>query len=366
MLSLQKIKVSMKYKVGDRVKFLNDVGGGMINKIISPTMVIVTAEDGFDIPIMINEILLAESSDSKGTVFNQNFSQSDILPETSSASMDRASKLQKFSSLNSKPNGVYLAYIPQDQVWLLKDEIDLFIINFTPYEILFNLILENDRKFNGIDYGSVESFSKIHIQTIQRDDLTKWLNGFVQVLFFKNEDSTIRLPLHTDFKIKPARFQNKDSYFSTNFMEEKGVLYYLGQSVSAKEFQQIELQKNTENIQRLESQPIGVFMYEKTIDKYKTDKHTAEVDLHIESIVDDHSKIDNSQILETQKRLFIKCLDSAIAEKLQKVTFIHGVGNGFLKREITTILKEYSNLHYFDASMQKYGCGATEVLINTQ
>ena len=353
----------MKYKIGDKVKFLNDVGGGVINKIISPTMVSVATEDGFEMPIMINEILLAEVSESKGTVFNQRFSQPDMPLETSSEPMDRTSKLQKFSSLNSKPNGVYLAYIPQDQVWLLKDAIDLFIVNYTSYEILFSLILENNGTFEGVDYGSVEPFSKIHIQTIQRDDLTNWLNGFVQVLFFKNEDSTVRLPLHTDFKMKPARFQQKESYFSTNFMEEKGVLYYLGQSVSAKEFQQIEWNKNTDDIQKPDNQQIGVFVYEKTIDKYKTDKHTAEVDLHIESIVDDHSKMDNSQILETQKRLFIKCLDSAIAEKLQKVIFIHGVGNGFLKHEITTILKQYPNLHYFDASMQKYGCGATEVLI---
>ena len=353
----------MKYKAGDKVKFLNDVGGGVIKKIISPTTVSVTTEDGFDIPMMTNEIILAESSDTQGAVFNQDFSQSDVLLEPSTEPMDRSSKLQKFSSLNSKPNGIYLAYIPQDQVWLLKDELDLFIINFTSFEILYSLILENEGEFEGIDYGSVEPFSKIHIQTIHRDDLTKWLKGFVQILFFKDKDSTIRLPLHTDFKIKPARFLEKESYFSTNFMEEKGVLYYLGQSVSAKEFQQIELQKDTENVQKVESQPIGVFMYEKTIDKYKTDKHTAEVDLHIESIVDDHSKMDNSQILETQKRLFIKCLDSAIAEKLQKVIFIHGVGNGSLKREIITVLKQYPNLHYFDASMQKYGCGATEVLI---
>jgi hypothetical protein len=312
---------------------------------------------------MTNEIILAESSDTQGAVFNQDFSQPDALLEPSNEPMDRLTKLQKFSSLNSKPNGVYLAYIPQDQVWLLKDEIDLFIVNYTSYEILFSLILENEGEFEGIDYGSVEPFSKIHIQTIHRDDLTKWLKGFVQILFFKDKDSTVRLPLHTDFKIKPIRFLEKESYFSTNFMEEKGVLYYLGQSVSAKEFQQIELQKNIENIQKPENQQIGVFMYEKTIDKYKTDKHTAEVDLHIESIVDDHSKMDNAQILETQRNLFTKCLYSAIAEKLQKVIFIHGVGNGSLKREITTILREYPNIHYFDASMQKYGCGATEVLI---
>ena len=73
--------------------------------------------------------------------------------------------------------------------------------------------------------------------------------------------------------------------------------------------------------------------------------------------------MNNSEIIDTQRNLFISCLEGAIEEKLQKIIFIHGVGNGTLKREITTILGQYPNIHYFDASMQKYGCGATEVLI---
>ena len=356
----------MKYRVGDRVKFLNDVGGGVISKILSPTMVSVTGEDGFDIPIMTNEILLSESSDSKEAMFNQNFSVSNASPETlaqEEEGMNRVSKLQKFSSLNSKPHGVYLAYIPQDQVWLLKDEIDLFIINYTSFDIVYSIVLENDSKFEGIDYGSVEPFSKIHIQTINREDLTNWINGFVQVLFFKEEDSTIRMPLHGAFNIKPVRFLKKDAYFSTNFMEEKGLLFYLGQSVSAKEFSQVDLQKNMENIQAIQTQTAAEITYEKIIDKYKVSRDTAEVDLHIENILEDHSKMGNSEILEVQRHLFIQCLESAIEDRLKKVVFIHGVGNGTLKKEIISILGQYPNVHYFDASMQKYGCGATEILI---
>ena len=352
----------MKFKVGDKIKFLNEVGGGIIKKIISPTMVSVTVEDGFDIPIMTNEIILAESSNPQGAMFNRNFSVPDnssgtFMPEENS--MNRISKLQKFSSLNAKPYGVYLAYIPQDQIWLLKDEVDLYIVNYTGFDILYSLILENNGKFEGIDYGCIDPFSKIHIQTINRDDLTDWINGFVQILFFKDEDSTVRMPLHSAFNIKPVRFQKKDAYFSTNFMEEKGLLIYLGQSVSVKEFTQMDLQKDIQTAQIQNN----ILKSEKFIDKYKTDRLTAEVDLHIESIVDDHSKMSNSEIIDVQKNLFIRCLESAIEEKLHKVIFIHGVGNGSLKREITAILKQYTNVHYFDASMQKYGCGATEVLI---
>ena len=354
----------MKYKVGDKVKFLNDVGGGVITKIISPTMVNVAVEDGFDMPVLTNELLLAESSEPKESVFNQDFSNA--VPETSTVveePMNKQTRLQKFSSLNSKPTGIYLAYVPQDQIWLLKDDLDLFIVNYTPFEIVYNLILEEQGTFKGIDYGSVEPFSKVHIKTISRDYLMRWLKGIVQVLFFKGSDTVVRMPLHTAFNIKPARFLEKDTYCSTNFMEEKGILCYLGQSASAKEFQQISWEKDKEKIQSLKSQSAVVLVYEKFIDKYRLDDYTAEVDLHSKKIIEDESEMTGSQILEVQRRLFVQCLESAIEEKLQKVIFIHGVGNGVLKNEIITILKEYPNTHYFDASMQKYGCGATEVWI---
>ena len=47
----------MKYNIGDKVKFLNTSGGGIITKIISSTMVNVAIEEGFEIPTMTSELL---------------------------------------------------------------------------------------------------------------------------------------------------------------------------------------------------------------------------------------------------------------------------------------------------------------------
>lgn len=356
----------MKFKTGDKVKFLNDVGGGIVSKIISPTMVNVMVEDGFDIPVLTSELVLAESSDPKESVFNQDFPFANIDPkhiEIEDATPYRVSKLQKFSSLNNKPLGIYLAYVPQDQVWLLKDDIDIFLVNHTSFEVLYTLVCNTEENtLIGIDYGSIDPSSKIHITTTSREGLLLWLEGFVQVLFFKEDNQKIMMPLHAPFKVKPVRFTKKDAYTASNFMEEKGILFYLGHPVSIGESTFDLLGRDTEAIQKQYIQTPQ--KKEKFIDRYKIDKETAEIDLHIESIVDDdHSKLDNAQILDKQIGLFVKCIESAIEEKLQKVIFIHGVGNGILKNEIHAILKQYPNVHYFDASMQKYGCGATEVLI---
>nr|MCU0517076.1 hypothetical protein [Oscillatoria sp. Prado101] len=41
---------------GDKVKFLNQPGGGIVSKIISKTMVNVMIADGFEIPTLTSEL----------------------------------------------------------------------------------------------------------------------------------------------------------------------------------------------------------------------------------------------------------------------------------------------------------------------
>ena len=44
-------------KVGDKVKFLNDVGGGVVTSFIGKNLVNVENEDGFEIPCPISELV---------------------------------------------------------------------------------------------------------------------------------------------------------------------------------------------------------------------------------------------------------------------------------------------------------------------
>jgi len=45
------------FKIGDKVKFLNETGGGIVRDIVDPDMVMVETEDGFEIPFMTSELL---------------------------------------------------------------------------------------------------------------------------------------------------------------------------------------------------------------------------------------------------------------------------------------------------------------------
>lgn len=86
-----------------------------------------------------------------------------------------------------------------------------------------------------------------------------------------------------------------------------------------------------------------------------------EVDLHIEKLVNSFRGMSNYEILNLQMDTAKRQIEFASRKRIQKLVFIHGVGEGVLKAELDFLLGRYDNLKFYDADYQKYGVGATEV-----
>lgn len=87
-----------------------------------------------------------------------------------------------------------------------------------------------------------------------------------------------------------------------------------------------------------------------------------EVDLHIHELIDSEKGMSNFDKLSLQVNTARKELEAAIAKKQSKIIFIHGRGEGVLKKELRTLCSKYP-VEFHDASYMEYGMGATEVLI---
>ena len=100
---------------------------------------------------------------------------------------------------------------------------------------------------------------------------------------------------------------------------------------------------------------------------YKTPKKrhrpTFVVDLHIHQLADSTKGMTNFDMLNLQLDTARGQLEFAIRERMPKLVFIHGVGEGVLKQELHTILRRYNNVTFYDADYKEYGLGATEVKV---
>ena len=88
-----------------------------------------------------------------------------------------------------------------------------------------------------------------------------------------------------------------------------------------------------------------------------------EVDLHVHKLVKNSGNMSSYEKLNLQLETAKRQLEFAMRKRIQKIVFIHGVGEGVLKEELGYLFRRYENLKYYDADYQKYGMGATEVYI---
>jgi dsDNA-specific endonuclease/ATPase MutS2 len=97
--------------------------------------------------------------------------------------------------------------------------------------------------------------------------------------------------------------------------------------------------------------------------KDKNERSAPEFDLHIEKLVPNKQGMSNYDILTLQSETAKRHIEFAIRNRIPKIVFIHGVGEGVLKAELDFLLGRYDNIDFQEGNYQKYGQGATEVFI---
>jgi hypothetical protein len=361
----------MKFKPGDKVRFLNSIGGGTVVKEINAFMVSVAIEDGFEIPTLINELVAIEPAGASGDLFlNKNERRSEIPvktvpePESEIPETDRISRIVQRGSGTTAPTGVYLAWVPQDQQNLLSGYMDVYLVNNTSSEILYSFFLKNSEgNFSGTDFGSIPPESKLVIESIVRDDVGMFSNGVVQVLFFSEENEKVLMPVSATFRIKGSVFYQEGSYHETRFLANQKAVVYTVCELNRVPSTYEHILNEKENREPLPA-AAERFRPEMAIEKHRIAPGEAEVDLHISALREDYGSLSPHEILTIQLGYFERMLGSAIAFSFTRVVFIHGIGNGSLKQAIINSLTEYEDVEFRSASFAKYGNGAIELIIH--
>ncbi|RLD80331.1 MAG: hypothetical protein DRJ15_07330 [Bacteroidetes bacterium] len=353
----------MKFKVGDKVKFLNETGGGVVSKIVSGSLVYVATTDGFELPTSTGDIIKMEAETKAEKMFSEDFDvdlSKTTGPDQSAPSVNMLGRVK--SGAEEAP-GYFLAFVPSDQQWYITGDLEVRLINHTKNDIVYNLLLQDDEgQYFGFEYGSVEAGSSAEIEMIEREGLPGWTDGVIQILAHSEEHAY--LPLQSAFHIKASKFSSEGSYQESGLINEKAIIYRLADLKSLK------MVPGKHEVVKTEVEAVvvkaGEQQRETLIGKHAVGPHAAVVDLHIGEIVDNIAGLSSHDMFLLQINYFVKTLESAMANNFRKLTYIHGIGNGVLKNAVITKLKEYEGLQDKSASLAEFGHGAIDVLIHSK
>ncbi len=341
----------MKVKAGDSVRFLNISGGGTVARV-DGKLAFVEDEDGFEIPVLVNELVVI--NDAPKASSGQNKVQEDEIEEEAEESYEFTEE----EGGDDDPK-FYLAFLSGEKSGVESGNLRVQLINDCNYFVNYTVsAIRKDKQMDLMFNGLVEPNTKIALDkmTVLQLDERQWR---VELMFYKKGRSyTYIPPVSTDVKIKAARFFKENSFAENDYYHEKAVLMPIIKGEFEQKLAQLTQKDIDKVVKEKESKPVRK--------KYarRDEPGILEVDLHIDELIDSTSGLSKGEIITLQTDKFKQVMKDNAKFKGKKLVFIHGVGSGKLKTEIRKLLdRQYKQHVYQDASFKEYGYGATMVII---
>ncbi len=369
----------MNFKIGDKVKFLDETGGGIIVEIVDENMVMVEGGDGFPVPCMLTQLIPEggfeesfrkdEKAELKIEVEKEQETtelemevekEQDIAEHNIQVSKEvREDKNQSGEGQRGEEEqpGIYFALVPQESEHGLIT--NLYLINISSYHVLFHIGKEVPEGMKSLEKDDLAPGEKINLGFLPDWMENEVLNLKYQLILFKNGIYKYKNPVVGMISLIQEKLDNPDYYVENSFFTERAILLIISQENKGRGsgkkshiHSYLEKPGNSSSGLKKKSHP-------------KSEKQTAEeVDLHIENIVDDYKDLSAREILKIQMDRFEVSLEGAIRNRQKRIIYIHGTGAGKLKYQIRKTLDDkYKRLRYQDASFMEFGYGATLVLL---
>jgi hypothetical protein len=314
----------MKYKLGDFVRFVDERREGYVTRIFDETMIGVTGDDDFEIPVLASKVTTVHGHQSAGQAGGGKAGAATVVP------------VAEF-----KTEGVYLGVVSDTKA---ASVVHFHLVNDTSYQVLATLKTEK-QQYKGEYIGIIAPQSSAVVYSAQLADIQLWPKFNFQILFYTQQDIQPEAPLTFNDKFKAKDFSGAKK--PVPVINQQGWLIRLDEPELV-----------------LDAEKLKESFFKPAAEKQQVDKPTSEVDLHIEKLRDDNQFINSNEILRIQLDHFKKALDAAIVHQLPEITFIHGAGNGTLRNELHKQLSKHPKVQTFmDARKEKFGYGATKVLL---
>lgn len=344
-------------KTGDKVRFLNTTGGGIVKGFQGKDIVLVEDHDGFEIPVLIREcVVILPATDTQV----RQAAQPQIEEQKTVTAKILREPYKIVETKEGEALSVFLAYLPVDIKALSTTDFECYLINDSNYFLMFNYMSRTDNAWVSRNTGVVEPNTKLFIEEFTKSDLNELEKVCLQFIAYKKDKNfAAKNAYSVELRIDTVKFYKLHSFKENDYFEDYTLIY----PIVRNDVPEKELIITAEELEKAMAEKQSSRPRVQAIVKKEKDA-ILEIDLHIEELLDTTSGLSSADILEYQLKKFRETMDENKRNKGHKIVFIHGKGDGVLKNAILKELKtNYKTAYYQDASFREYGYGATMVTI---
>ena len=378
-------------KIGDKVRFLSEVGGGRVSGFQGKDIVLVEDEDGFEIPTSVHDVVvvvqddyamgkmisakmeaqqkaeehaateLHQDSRSIKSILNDHDEQTDMhVDEYDAADREITFRAPVQEREGGNKLSAYLAFVPVDIKEITHTRFETYIVNDSNYYIHYSYLVAEGNAWTLKSVGEVEPNTKLFIEEFGREVLNDMGRIGVQLTAYKKDKPFLLKPaIDVQFRIDPVKFYKLHVFEENEFFEQPSLLFTIVDNDEVARPLVVDFKRLKEQMYKDEK----IIAHEGKKKRQKDDG-TLVIDLHADELLETTAGMNAADILHYQLDVFKKTMDENKKKKGQKIVFIHGKGEGVLRHALVHELNyRYKSCTYQDASFQEYGYGATQVTI---
>ncbi len=395
-------------KKGDKVRFLSETGGGIVAGFQGKNIVLVQDADGFEIPMSINEVVVVDeeldrkqgrtstaatppkanttTADTPGKQsikallsggYENEATHSDTEQETDPADSEITFRKPAEERVGGNSLNVYLAFVPEDARQLSHTKMAVELVNDSNYYLQYAFATADGASWSLCYEGEMEPNTKLTLDTIAAEDYNRFEQVAFQAIAFKRQKSYVRKPaIDVRLHIEPLKLFKQHLFAETPFYNQPAMLHTIVEGDEPAEAPISDIDADKLKAEMLSKAAVQKMKQDARSPKGNvpaTAKHThggrkagepLVVDLHAHEILETTQGMDSLDILQYQLEVFRRTMKEHANERGLKIVFIHGKGEGVLRKAIINELnRHFKGCTYQDASFQEYGYGATLVKI---
>jgi len=341
-------------KIGDTVRFLNDVGGGQIVRIDGRTAYVRDPDDGFETPVPLTECIVVPGA--HGT--DSYAKEPEIIVEE-----PVAPKLKPAPNANPYLTAALL-FEPQDIRRLSQTAFDLYLVNDSNFRLHYAVASRDAdaREWTLLNAGEAEPNVQVFLGEVAQCDLNFLAVISVQLLAFKTDGTfELQAPVASETRMDLTRLAKLHCFTSTAYSSVPVLTVPV--VTNGKVVRPPRLEALVEEY--MPSAPKPEPRAAKPRPKKPRKDEPEVVDLHIGQLLDSTAGLQPADMLACQLREFERHMTQAAGHPGTKIIFIHGKGEGVLRAALLDRLRRrWPRCEAQDASFREYGFGATQITIH--
>ena len=378
-------------KIGDKVRFLSETGGGKVAGFQGKDIVLVEDEDGFQIPTPVNDVVVVEQDDyamgkmisakmeaqqkaeehantelhndsrSIKSILNEHDADADMtVEEYDAADREVTFRPQVQERTGGNKLSAYLAFVPIDIKEVTNTRFETYMVNDSNFYIHYTYLVAEGNAWTLKSEGEIEPNTKLFIEEFGREALNEMGHIAIQMIAYKKDKPFLLKPAtDVQFRLDPVKFYKLHLFEENDFFETPALIYTIVENDEVARPLVVDAKRLKEQMYKDEKVVANT-----SKKKSKKDDGTVVVDLHANEVLETTAGMNSADILHYQMDIFKKTMDEYRKKKGQKIIFIHGKGEGVLRSALIHELNyRYKGCTYQDASFQEYGYGATQVTI---